>query len=197
MKININILKRIIQLRYFKIPEAKVQGYTSRTMDGKHCLFLDWDMCSPEIVYTDLKNLLEQGIISHAYIFTTYEETDELGVVGNYHAISIDKFNYYEIFKIMEQTHCDNLHKDLAKKTRYKAWVLRFSGKGNRHEPKFIKFIKGKENNRIQSYAHYKLIHLLNDKIDEGEYKFNFDNNTKAFITYYNSASKLTEEEIK
>lgn len=195
MKINLNFWSRIFQLRYFKIPNAPVQGYTSRTSDGKHCLFLDWDMCSPEIVYVDLQNLLNAEIITHAYIFTTFEEEDELGVVGNYHCICLDKFNYYDIFKIMERTHCDTLHKELAKKTRYKAWVLRFSGKGDRKEPKFIKFIHNSSNSKIQSFAHYKLIHLLNEEIKE-DFKFNFDDNTKAFVTYYNTASKLKEEQI-
>jgi len=198
MKININWFKRILQIRYFKVPNAKVQGYTSRTIDGKHVLFLDWDMCSPEIIYIDLKNLIDKGIISHAYIFATYEEKDELGVVGNYHAICLDKYNFYEIINIMELTHCDTLHKDLAKKTRYRAWVLRFSGKGSRDEPKFVRFITGEnKNNRVQSYAHYKLIHLLYNIEQDKDFKFNFDENTKTFITYYNSASKLTEEEIK
>lgn len=196
MKINLNFINRIFQLRYFKVPSSPVEGYTSRTTDGKHCLFLDWDMCSPEIVYIDIKNLMDLGKITHAYLFTTYEEKDELGIVGNYHCICLDKFNYYDIFKIMELTHCDNLHKELAKKTRYKAWVLRFSGKGERAEPKFIKFIC-QENNKTQSMAHYKLIHLLNGEVDDKKFKFNFDGNQDVIVTYYNTASKLTTKEIK
>lgn len=197
MKINFNLLNRILQFRYFRIPDSPVQGYTSRTIDGMHCLFLDWDMISPEVVYVDLKNLLVKGIITHAYIFTTYEEEDELGVAGNYHAICTDKFYYSDILRIMDMTHCDNLHKDLAKKTRYRAWVLRFTGKGERKEPKFIKFVSSENNDKIQSMAHYKLIHLLHKEVDEKGFTFNFDGNEEANVTYYNTASKLTEGSIK
>ena len=195
MKININLFKRIFQVRYFKIPTSPVSGYTSRTIDGKHILFLDYDMVSPEIIMVDVVNLFKEGLITHAYIFTTYELKDELGVCGNYHIICLDKNTYYQILKIMEKTHCDNLHKDLAKKTRYRAWVLRFSGKGDRKEPKFVRFIHRK-NNKIQSQAHYKLIHLLYSHINDKVFKFNFDGCNKALITNYNTSSKTKEDQI-
>lgn len=198
MKLNLNIFDRILQIRYFKVPNAPVIGYTSKTEDGFHCLFLDYDMISPDIVYSDLNNLFEKELITHAYIFSTYEEDDELGKVGNYHVICLDKFYFNDILKIMELTHSDSLHRDLAKKTRYRGWVLRLSGKGDREKPKFIKFlINGfRENKVIQSQAHYKLIHTLNE-IDDSIFRFNFDNINKVKLTYYNSSSKLNEKEVK
>jgi len=198
MKINFNFWNRIFQVRYFKIPNAPVSGYTSRTTDGYHVLFLDYDMKNPEIIFADLMNLFKDKVISHAYIFTTFEQEDELGKVGNYHVVCLDRFRYYEILKIMELTHCDTLHKELAKKTRYSSWVLRFSGKGERKEPLFVKFIPNpnKKVSHIQSMAHYKLLHILYPDLKD-EFKFNFDGLKETIVTQYNTASKLNENAVK
>lgn len=196
MKINLNFWNRIFQVRFFKVPNAPVNGYTSRTTDGWHVLFLDYDLKSPEIVMLDLMNLFKEKLITHAYIFTTFEQEDELGKCGNYHIICLDRMRYYDVFKLMEKTHCDSLHKDLAKKTRYASWVLRFTGKGERGEPKFVKFISGRCNHKIQSLAHYKLIHLLYSNVDDKKFVFNFDGLDNVIITGYNTSSKLNNEEV-
>ena len=193
MKLNYNCLGRIFQLRYFKVPSLPIKGYTSRTEDGKHVLFLDYDLVSPEIVKLDIETLMKEHNISHAYIFTTHEEEDKLGLCGNYHVICLEKFYFTEILDMMGKTHCDSLHRNLAKRTRYRSWVLRFTGKGNRGKPRFIKLIINYDHlipTREISSAHNNLIQLLSNA-DLLPYTKNFDKKTIATLTYYNTLKEF------
>ena len=187
MKINFTLFDKTLSIRCFGKPKLAIKGYTSRCEDGQHVLFLDYDMVSPEIVALDMATL--KPYITHAYVFTTKEETTELGVVGNYHIICIDKFLYHEIFDLMKLTHCDSLHTNLAKRTRYRAWVLRFTGKGGRSKPQFKHFYKNQTmNNRQQSLGHYDMIHILNPEIDKSDSDLmELDGSTKVVITEYNT----------
>lgn len=190
MKIGLNCLNRIFQIRYFKVPQLPIKGYTSRCEDGKHVLFLDYDMVNPEIVYTDIENLNYKFNISHAIVFATYQNTDELGgLVGNYHIICLEKFYFNEILEMMSCTHCDTYHKDLAKFTRYRSWVLRFSKKGRRPEPELVRIIEfNKKPVRESSKAHYKLLKLLNKEFNNLEnINYKFDDSNNVVITTYNT----------
>jgi hypothetical protein len=176
-------------------PYEQVCGLTSKTKDNKHILCLDYDLIDKNVILMDmfmLKNLLKPSLV---FLFTTYEKKDELGICGNYHLIFLDKFYFREAEELMSLTHADKIHRILANKSRYRAWVIRISEKGKRESPKLLKAwnFKGKKET---SLAHYLLLKKL--------YKFklnvknvNFDKYTQTTLTFYNSASKLNIEDIK
>lgn len=177
-----------------RTPKEEVCGLTSKTIDNKHILVLDYDLVDRSVVLGDL--IMLRGLIkpSVVLLFTTYEKQDELGVIGNYHLIFLDKFFYREAENIMAITHADSIHRQLANKSRYHSWVIRITEKGNRDPPKLIKVwnFKGKREN---SYAHYLLLkNLYNFKLDVK--KVNFDKFTNTLITKYNTASKLDIKDI-
>lgn len=188
MKLSLNFFNRMLQVRYFKIPALPISGYTSRTNDGFHVLFLDYDMVSPEIVAQDLK-VLSEGI-SHAFVFTTHEDEDESGKYGNYHVICVDKFFYGDIHHMMSLTHSDSYHKDLAKQSRYRSWVLRMSNKGSRPEPRFVNFVSFQEPQQPQSRAHLKLLVKLYPELKKEIKKATWalDSSRKVIVTHYNTS---------
>lgn len=186
MKLTFSAFNRILQVRYFKAPSLEIKGYTSRTKDGLHVLYLDYDMVSPEIVEQDIRHNLK-GQISHAFIFTTYEGEDESGLIGNYHVISLDKFHFNDAMKNMAKTHSDSYHRELAKITRFRSWVLRFTGKGKRSEPKFVKYIPLEDTGRMKSNAHRLLLEILHPNLKPlmKNPDWQFDDYTETKITEY------------
>ena len=189
MKMNLKIGNNIIQFAAFKKPSLAIKGYTSRCEDGKHVLFLDYDMVNFDIVLADIKVI--SSSITHAIIFTTKEIKEGEDRYGNYHVICIDKFFFSEVLEIMAKTHADSYHRNLAKRTRYRAWVLRFTGKGSRSPPElklWVDLIKYKLHTK-QSLAHWKFITLIFPELKrykEAKY-FDFDGLTTATITEYNT----------
>lgn len=188
MKFNIELFGRTLQLRYFPSPKIPISGYTSKTTDGNHVLFLDYDYVSPTIVQKDIETLSEW--CSHFYIFCTDEKTDSLGVVGNYHVICIDKFTFNDVCDLMQLTHSDSAHRNLAKKTRYRAWVLRFTGKGARNPPVFKRLVhNGWLPPQGQSQAHKLLIETLypETKTYTDMWEWVLDDSSVATVTNYNT----------
>lgn len=183
------------ELVKIRTPKEPVCGLTSKTKDNKHIICLDYDLIDKSVVLGDilmLKNLLEPSLV---YLFSTYEEEDELGVIGNYHILILDKFTFREAEQIMSLTHSDKIHRLLANKSRYRAWVIRISKKGSREAPTLNRVwnFGGKREN---SLAHFLLLktlypHKINSK------KVNFDKYSETTLTHYNSASKLNVEDIK
>lgn len=188
MKLTASVGKWTLQFRSFHTPALPIQGYTSRCEDGQHVLFLDYDNVSPEIVKADLRALAPR--ITHALIFATDVQEDDLGPVGNFHVICLDRFSYHECYQLMRETHCDNLHRDLAKRSRYRAWVLRFTMKGRRPAPELIEFLSfGTQRTRLQSNAHHKLLKVLFPdlpKVTKG-YDWILDDTEECRITHYNT----------
>ena len=176
-------------------PKEPVCGLTSKTFDNRHIICLDYDLIDRSVVLGDiimLKDLIKPALV---YLFTTYEEKDELGIKGNYHVLILDKFGFREAESIMSLTHSDSIHRILANRSRYRSWVIRISKKGNRESPKLIKAwnFNGKREN---SLAHYLLLKTLYPhKVDVKGVLF--DKYTETTITHYNSASKLKIEDIK
>lgn len=176
-------------------PYEKVCGLTSRTKDNKHILVLDYDLIDKNVVLMDmlmLKELLKPSLV---FLFTTYEKEDEFGICGNYHLIFLDKFYFREAEELMSLTHADKIHRKLANRSRYRAWVIRISEKGKRESPKLLKVWNFNGKNE-SSLAHYLLLkNLYKFKIDVKN--IHFDKYTTTQITLYNSASKLNIEDIK
>lgn len=176
-------------------PREPVCGLTSKTTDNRHIICLDYDLIEKSVVLGDilmLKGLLKPSLV---YLFTTHEKRDELGIIGNYHILILDKFSFREAETIMSLTHSDSIHRLLANKSRYRAWVIRISKKGSREPPKLLKVWNFKGNREI-SLAHYLLLkRLYPHKINVENIKF--DKSTETTLTFYNSASKLNIDDIK
>lgn len=183
------------ELVKIRTPKEPVVGLTSKTKDNKHIICLDYDLIDKSIVLGDvimLKNLLRPSLV---YLFTTHEQNDELGIMGNYHILILDKFSFREAECIMALTHSDKIHRLLANKSRYRAWVIRISEKGEREAPKLLKSWNFK-GTRENSLAHYLLLkRLYHHKVNVKKVKF--DKHTETTLTHYNSASKLKVEDIK
>lgn len=191
MKLSLKLFGNTLLLRSYKQPKLDVKGYTSRTEEGLHVLFLDYDGVNPEIMYYDLEQLSD--MCSHFFIFTSAEEKDELGTVGNYHVVCCDKFFFSEIIDMQQVTHSDTAHKNMVKYTRYRAWVLRLFGKGKRPAPRFKQLIvTDTKPLRGHSDAHLKLMSLLSKKasneIKKNGSMWEGDGRTKLKVTHYTTA---------
>lgn len=176
-------------------PKEKVVGLTSKTKDNFHILCLDYDGVDKKVVLMDILMLKEIIKPSLVFLLTSHEEKDELGICGNYMVLILDKFYFREVQQIMALTHSDSIHRLLADKSRYKAYVIRISKKGSRTPPKLLKSwnFKGKREN---SLAHYLLLkRLYNFKVDVKKVKF--DKYTETTLTYYNTASRIDNESLK
>ncbi len=185
------------ELVKIKTPKNPVFGLTSKTKDNKHILVCDYDLVDKNVVLMDIMMLRKIIQPSLVFLFTTYEdEKDEWGVIrGNYHCIILNKYFFREVEQIMKLTHSDDIHRKLANKSSYRAWVLRLSNKGEREAPKLLKVWQWKGKGQC-SYAHYLLLkNLYKFKIDEK--KVNFDKYTETTITFYNTSSKVNLSQIK
>lgn len=183
------------ELVKIKRPTQPVCGLSSRTMDNRHIICLDWDLIDKRVVIMDIMMLKDIIRPSLVFLLTTYEKRDELGILGNYMAIILDKFYFREAEQIMALTHADSIHRILANRSRHKEWVLRLSTKGEREPPRLLKVwnFGGKREN---SLAHYLLLKSL--------YKFNLDLKNVKFdkfketnLTFYNSASKTSNKMVE
>lgn len=178
-----------------RTPRESVVGLTSRTKDNKEILCLDYDLVDKRVVLMDimmLKGLIKPTLV---FLFTTYEQEDEIGIVGNYHVLILDKYYFREVQKIMSLTHADEIHRKLANKSRYRTYVIRISKKGERDIPKLLQVwnFKGKGET---SLAHYLLLKTLYKFSVDNIKNVKFDKFTETTLTYYNSSSKLNEDEI-
>lgn len=197
MKCSLRLFGRVFLLRFavIKSPKLEVGGLTSRCSDNKHVLFLDYDQVGFDRVMADLESLSAQ--CSHFFVFTTWEEEDDLGVYGNYHVICADKFDYGEVPFLLQKTHTDDKHKRMVGNTRYRAWVLRFTGKGARAPPRFVCFKLGNKpvSSAVQSDAHIGFIKKLHQEIP-GEIEgvqWNGDGLFDLTLTHYKTNKESPE----
>lgn len=175
-------------------PYENVNGLTSKTKYNKHIICLDYDRVDKNVVLMDinmLKELLKPSLI---FLFTTFELEDKYCIQGNYHVLILDKYYFRQAEEIMSLTHSDIVHRKLANKSMYRAWVIRISEKGKRDCPKLLNVWNFNGKNKV-SLAHYLLLKKLY-KFKINVKNINFDNYTRTTLTFYNSASKLNIEDI-
>jgi len=125
----INKGKKFSNINIYSAPQI-CKGFSSKTEDNQHILLLDFDNTDISVVKEDIKFLqLEEGL-PPAYIFCTKEQ--------GYHVIFLSKHSPREIMDLMKHTHIDANFYDSPLRTKYRSWVLRIGGKGNRGRPKFL-----------------------------------------------------------
>src|SRR3989304_3101601 len=87
------------RLRFYNTPNAVTSGITSRCMDGRHVLFLDYDNQELVQVEDEVKFLQEKFNLGNAYVFRTRD--------NGFHTIFLDKMPLVEAYNIMKETNCD------------------------------------------------------------------------------------------
>jgi len=198
-----NFFNRTFAFAALKTPKYPVSGYTTRCDDGKHCFFADYDLVDKKVVLIDIMHLFSRGL-SHVLLFETFsEKRDDGSEVGNYHLISFDKLYFVELYELLGELNIDPIWRKLALKSYFRAWVLRFSEKGKRSAPKFVKcYVNFQKQNmlRDQSFGHLCLVSLFFPEIlNEVRAIPNlfWDDSETIYITEYNTLSKTTIEEVQ
>jgi hypothetical protein len=160
-----------------------VRGITSLCQDGKHIIMLDYDNVCRWIVEKELKELSKN--YGTFYLFTTKQEKIDGDIVGNYHAIGLEKHTSNEIIQIHNQTSCDQAYTTMPLRNRFRSWVLRTSYKKGSNKPKYISTIGLQFNLKESSNAHLLLlINLYPNIILKSLYK-KTDNYIKLYKNEY------------
>jgi len=201
---NPNRLNYFISTHFQRIPYAKVGGICSRVIEDSgeifEVIFLDVDNQIRFLLESECKFLMENYNLSPFMIFTTFEKIDENSKqpYGNYHAISITKCHYKQIFEIQSKVHTlDSAYSVIPKIFKWKTWVLRQSVKGNRDKPKFVKIIGdiNKSYNQNCSNAHRLFLEGIYPEMPKIKYtnldKYGVD---KLFLTEYKTAAGVKEK---
>jgi len=175
-----------------KKPKAGSVGITSRCIDLKHVLFLDYDNIERWIVEDELRLLQHYFKLTPFYLFTTKEEINKVSnnKCGNYHAICLTKRHIHEISEMQDKTHIDWRYKKMFSISRYKSWVLRALPKGEREKPKYLGLVGDMINlDNDVSEAHLNILKYFYD-VDEVDYK-NLDGIKKTILTSYKTNAGL------
>jgi len=195
-KSDFNKLNYSIVFNSRKRPYLPVGGWCSRVIDKngriQEVLFLDYDEILWRLVESELKYVQEEFNLTPFYIFKTTEQLDPNGeLYGNYIAVCLTKRKFREVAEILRETHIDSSYKFVPLSYRFKTWVLRLTGKGNKSSPKF-KCVIGdlkKEYKQEVSQAHLNIIKKVYPEIPKIKYK-NLDGNSEIYLAGYLTASK-------
>ena len=154
---------------FFKKPII-CKGFSSKTEDNQHILCLDFDNTDISVVKDDVKFLQGDRGLPQAYVFKTKE--------NGYHVIFLSKHFPREIMDLMKYTHIDANFYDSPLRTKFRSWVLRIGGKGNRGRPKFVEILDIKRTTPSNfpissSHKHllsklYKIKHPNYGKLEDG-----------------------------
>ena len=171
-----------VSLLIVKTPNKETYGITSRTKDGKHIIFLDYDSLEYHEVMEELTFLAREFGLSNFYIFQN-------DIEKSFHAICLDKFPMWEAVEIISSTSADPGFKKAPRLFRLRRWVLRVAQKGERKKPKLITTMKTGYNSREISTAHRIFLNEhYNTKIKKAKKEDGFKETVE--IIEYNTASK-------
>jgi len=157
-----SILKKIVD----------VEGTYSLCSDGKHVVYLDYDMLDSEALRIEVKNLQRQYRLGTFYIFESS--------TGNHHAICLDKVTpeVYEL--IISSSNCDPSFKKYNRFNRMASRVLRMSPKADKNVNYLYKL--DNRSDRIKSLPHADFLEkVYGIEKDSGGY----DNSSKLYVCRY------------
>jgi len=182
-------------------PWAYIKGLTSRCQDKEHhVLFLDYDHIEWNIVEEELLRIQNKHKLPPfiTLINREYIEESTKALIGNYGIICPIKLSFSECQTIQAETHIDSLYKGMPSRTRFKAWVIRLTTKGNRPAPTCKGWIGYKINlDKPVSTAHLQGLYTLFFNLEQLNFT-NQDQSTHSWITKYmtESNTELIETEI-
>lgn len=171
-------------------PNISTVGISSRTLDHKHIIGLDYDQVSVTVLVEELHILLDEFKLSPFYLFSSSKvKKDRYGsMYGNWHAISLTKRSLKEVVKIHDRSCCDVGHSGIIFNSIHKSWVLRqfpkMMGKEKiADKPRFVDVIGNSGFNNETSSGH--LIYLMKHyEIPELPYQ-RMDGHTKIWESPY------------
>lgn len=182
-----------------RIPYMNCKGLVSRVIDPNgritHIGMFDWDNILESLLLDETRYLFSL-LKNPIYIFKTSEKKDCNGqMYGNYMGITLLKRPFFDWIDINKQLHTDIAHSIVAKKYRYKCFVLRMSNKNIRPKPEFKCIIDGgqtKFKDEI-SNGHKQFLEIYFPEIKKinKKYTFRLDKNklSNVFFTQYKTAS--------
>lgn len=162
----------------FKKPQI-VKGVSSLCADSKHVLFIDYDEVPRNLVEQDYSQIQQLYGLPDAYLLTTGEREEGGEFFGNYHLISLKKFQSNEIREIINKTNADANFMDMPLRKKWRSWILRVGTKRvkdkTKDSPKFIKILTGNGSGAI-STAHRKFFEKLYPKLNYSDMKEDLSN---------------------
>lgn len=150
---------------------TQTTGWSSRTMDHKHILYLDYDFKVYDFVKEEIAYLQDKFKLSPFYLFCSSNEVNEGGIrFGNYHAICLTKKLISEIRAIQRHSATDKLYQGMTDRSIYGSWAIRVfpklsAGKEVKSKPVFCEVVgaeKGLKNpissgHLLQLMKHYNI----------------------------------------
>lgn len=133
-------LKYTLMLNGIKTPDMLTGGWANRCEDFKFVLFLDFDNHAWWQVQVQLEMLTERFNLSPFYVFQTenLNKKDFQGdEYGSYNCVCLTKQRFTDIFKIQDETTCDQAHKHLPRVYHFHSSILRQKSKGSKKSPTF------------------------------------------------------------
>jgi len=179
LHVKVKVWNRNLHLRLHRnYNTAETSGIRNNTEDGKRIPFFDFDNHLLEHLIPELRYLQEKHRLSDFYVLKSSQKPH------SYHVICLDKLDYEEWTKILNESTCDKYYKTMPITTDYKTWVLRSFPKLDSIAPKLIQVIKSKYQSRKKSKPHYlflKYHYGVETKVK------NLDNLSKIYTTYYDT----------
>lgn len=171
----INKTSKFETISFYKKPQV-LTGIASMTQDLKDVLFIDYDTDEKDLIIREYGLLQALFKLPQAYLFKTNK---------GYHVVCLKKFLPNQVFKILQNTHCDSAYTDMPIRNKYRNWILRISPKKNAKKPLFICLI-GKPINKHEevSNAHKEAFSKLYPKLYHPFYS-NLDKYDKVFLQRY------------
>jgi hypothetical protein len=179
--ITLNLPGWLMKFGVFRKPYKSSVGICSIVDDGKfplkHVLFVDYDNIQRDFAEKELMRVYENMGLTPFYFFTTWEKEGR----GNYHAISLTKMTFHEVYDVLSKMHVDPDFALVPLKLPYRSWILRVIGKGNKGAPRFLKMIPEKDWNLEKEVSrahlnflekHYGVPHIDYKNVDDSELVF-------------------------
>lgn len=118
----------------------KTLGVSSRTLDGRHVLMMDWDSVMEEDAVRACECISTKEGCGPFLFFTSFIKSvgGDLRRFGNFQAYCLAKFSFDDVVRLQTIAKCDPKFIEIPQKSKFHCWVLRFSGKpasSNKGEP--------------------------------------------------------------
>jgi hypothetical protein len=150
-------------------------------------VFLDYDNIDDDRLKEELEFLQSNFELGNFYVLKTRE-------FGR-HAVCVDALRFKDAKEIVDFSSCDVMFKRAPRINEYRAWVLRYSKKGNREEPKYLYTVESEfEGKNLQSVGHAKYLLNFGLKVDLKNPFGTEDIETQNYNTGKRTEKEKTEE---
>lgn len=146
MKFFLKLLRLRLSMDAHLVSKVRTAGIYDWIEEGKHVLFLDYDIMRYEWMLQELKYLQKKYNLSEFYIFESSK--------NSYHAICCDELTAIECQEIVLDSNCDESFKN-AMFYDYRSRVLRCFPKGETKKPRYLATMKtNRKPERFKSLGH-------------------------------------------